>query len=96
MMTMSTRVGIAELKAHLSEYVARAKAGERIVVCDRNTPVAELRATQERAPLPITQPTRSWPELAATLAEGSFDGLLHGRPVANLNALFATDGAKLP
>ena len=43
MMTMSTRVGIAELKAHLSEYVARAKAGERIVVCDRQTPVAELR-----------------------------------------------------
>ena len=40
---MSTRVGIAELKAHLSEYVARAKAGERIVVCDRHTPVAELR-----------------------------------------------------
>ncbi|MBA4181295.1 MAG: type II toxin-antitoxin system prevent-host-death family antitoxin [Anaerolinea sp.] len=64
---MTTRVGIAELKAHLSEYVARAKAGERIVVCDRNTPVAELGATEERAPLPITQPTRSWPELAATL-----------------------------
>ena len=66
-MTMSTRVGIAELKAHLSEYVARAKAGERIVVCDRQTPVAELRPTQERAPLPITQPTRSWPEVAETL-----------------------------
>ena len=65
--TMGTRVGIAELKAHLSEYVARAKAGERIVVCDRQTPVAELRPTQERAPLPITQPTRSWPEVAATL-----------------------------
>lgn len=44
MMTMSTRVGIAELKAHLSAYVARARAGERIVVCDRQTPVAELRA----------------------------------------------------
>lgn len=67
MMTMSTRVGIAELKAHLSEYVARAKAGERIVVCDRQTPVAELRPTQERAPLSVTQPTRSWPEVAATL-----------------------------
>ena len=38
----------------------------------------------------------SFMQAAATLAEGSFDGLLHGRPVANLNALFATDGAKLP
>lgn len=56
MMTMSTRVGIAELKAHLSEYVARAKAGERIVVCDRNTPVAELRALGST--LPIRHPTR--------------------------------------
>ena len=67
MMTMSTRVGIAELKAHLSEYVARAKAGERIVICDRQTPVAELRVTEEREPLPITQPTRSWREVAATI-----------------------------
>lgn len=59
MVTMSTRVGIAELKAHLSEYVARAKAGERIVVCDRNTPVAELRQTiPEREPLPIAAATR--------------------------------------
>lgn len=54
--TMSTRVGIAELKAHLSEYVARAKAGERIVVCDRNTPVAELRALGST--LPIQHATR--------------------------------------
>ena len=38
----------------------------------------------------------SFMQAAATLAEGSFDGLLHGRPLANLNALFATDGAKLP
>ena len=67
-MTMSTRVGIAELKAHLSEYIARAKAGERIVVCDRNTPVAELRATvPERPPLPIRKATRPWPEVAAAI-----------------------------
>ena len=65
---MSTRVGIAELKAHLSEYVARAKAGERIVVCDRQTPVAELRPTvPEPPPLPIRRATRPWHEVAATL-----------------------------
>jgi prevent-host-death family protein len=54
---MSTKVGIAELKAHLSEYVARAKAGERIVVCDRNTPVAELTPVKKELPLrPATRP----------------------------------------
>lgn len=56
MMTMKTRVGIAELKAHLSEYVKRAKAGERIVVYDRETPVAELRPLGSE--LPIRRATR--------------------------------------
>ena len=55
--TMSTRVGIAELKAHLSAYVARAKAGECIVVCDRNVPVAELTPLKkELAMRPATRP----------------------------------------
>jgi antitoxin (DNA-binding transcriptional repressor) of toxin-antitoxin stability system len=59
--TMSTRVGIAELKAHLSEYIARAKGGERIVVCDRNTPVAEVTAwVGEDEPLPLIPATRPW------------------------------------
>ena len=35
-------------------------------------------------------------QAAATLAEGSFDGLLHGRPAANLNVLFAEGGGKMP
>jgi prevent-host-death family protein len=35
-------VGIRELKAHLSEYVARAAAGEEIVVTDRGRPIARL------------------------------------------------------
>ena len=36
------RVGVAELKAELSAYLKRAKAGEEIVVTDRGTPVAML------------------------------------------------------
>lgn len=56
-MNAGTRVGIAELKAHLSDYIARAKAGERIIVCDRTTPVAELRALSASLPLrPATAP----------------------------------------
>ena len=33
---------IAALKAHLSEYIDAAKAGEEIIVTDRNKPVARL------------------------------------------------------
>lgn len=75
-MTMSTRVGIAELKAHLSEYVARARAGERIVVCDRQTPVAELGATvEEPEPLPIIPALRPWAEVAALAPIGAPAGV---------------------
>lgn len=35
-------VGIAELKNKLSSYVAYAKAGETVVIRDRNLPVARL------------------------------------------------------
>lgn len=41
-------VGIRELKARLSQYVARAADGEDIVVTDRGRPVAHLSAI--RAP----------------------------------------------
>ncbi len=36
------RASIAELKAKLSEYVARAKAGEDVIITDRGRPVARL------------------------------------------------------
>jgi prevent-host-death family protein len=42
-MTMK-KVNIFEAKAKLSEYVDAAERGERIVICRRNRPVAELRA----------------------------------------------------
>ena len=44
-------VGIRELKAHLSEYVRRAEAGEHIVVTDRGKPVAQLSALDDRSAL---------------------------------------------
>jgi len=37
-----TRVGIRELKAHLSKYLSRVKAGETVVVTDRGTPVGRI------------------------------------------------------
>lgn len=42
--TVTTRVGIRELKAKLSHYLDRAAAGETIVVTDRGKAKAEIRA----------------------------------------------------
>ena len=36
------KVNVAMVKEHLSAYVARVEQGERIMVCRRNTPVADL------------------------------------------------------
>lgn len=48
---MAGTAGVAELKAKLSEYLARVKAGEDVVVTERGRPVARLvpvRAGEER------------------------------------------------
>ena len=37
------KVNIHQAKTHLSRYVKRAKAGETIILCDRNKPIAEIR-----------------------------------------------------
>jgi len=39
---MTSTVGIAELRRNLSVYLRRVAEGERLVVTDRNRPVAEL------------------------------------------------------
>jgi prevent-host-death family protein len=49
---MRTTASIAEVKARLSEYVRRVKAGNEVVVTDRGVPVARLMgldATERRA-----------------------------------------------
>ncbi len=40
-------VNIADAKARLSEYVEAAARGERVLICNRNKPVAELRAVEQ-------------------------------------------------
>ena len=44
-----TRVGVRALKDHLSEYLRRVGAGERIVVTDRGEPLAALTRFKETA-----------------------------------------------
>ena len=41
-MYMKGTVGIAELRQNLSRYLRRVERGERLIVTDRNRPVAEL------------------------------------------------------
>lgn len=43
-------ININEAKTHLSMYARRVKAGETIVLCDRNVPFAEMR--------PLSRPAR--------------------------------------
>jgi antitoxin (DNA-binding transcriptional repressor) of toxin-antitoxin stability system len=45
-------VGIKQLKARLSEYVRLARAGETVLVTDRDEVVAELRPTRRQVPAP--------------------------------------------
>lgn len=48
-------VNIFEAKAQLSDLIERAAAGERILICKRNQPVAELRPIPavRKAPRPV-------------------------------------------
>src|SRR4051812_38769530 len=41
-MYMNDRVGVGELRQNLSKYLRRVEEGERLVVTDRNKPVAQL------------------------------------------------------
>ena len=42
------RTKVAELKAHLSDYLASVRAGDTVLVCDRNTPIARIVPYDER------------------------------------------------
>lgn len=57
-----TKANIHEIKARLSAYVEKVQAGETIVVCKRNVPVAELR--------PLERPKRRKPMLGSAVGQG--------------------------
>ena len=42
------RVNMHEAKTHLSRYVAELAPGETLLLCNRNVPVAELRAISKK------------------------------------------------
>jgi prevent-host-death family protein len=47
-------INIHEAKAKLSEYLDKAAAGEQVVICKRNRPVAELHAVKAKRSVPRT------------------------------------------
>ena len=49
------KINVAEAKAHLAGYLERVEAGEVVVVCRRNVPIAEIRsvAKRPRQPRPV-------------------------------------------
>lgn len=46
-----TTININEAKTHLSRYAKRIKAGETIILCDRNKPFAEIRPLPAKSTL---------------------------------------------
>jgi prevent-host-death family protein len=65
---MKGSVGIAELKAHLSDYVRAAQKGKEFIVKDRDTPVAKLTPVGlPRPALPVIRATRSMAEVERML-----------------------------
>ncbi|MFH0342820.1 MAG: type II toxin-antitoxin system Phd/YefM family antitoxin [Chromatiales bacterium] len=45
-------INIHEAKTQLSKYLAKLRPGERILICKRNVPIAELRALPQDSSIP--------------------------------------------
>ena len=73
-----TMINIHEAKTHLSRYLRQVRAGERVILCERNRPVAEIRALSageaERV-LPGSHPARELGRMAGCVTgmEDFFD-----------------------
>ena len=53
-----SKVGIADLKAHLSHHLRRVRTGRTITILDRNTPVAQLIPYDALTPLEVRRAVR--------------------------------------
>ena len=57
------KVGIADLKSHLSEHLRRVRGGRTITVLDRDTPIAQIVPYEAEGPLEVRRATRKPREL---------------------------------
>jgi prevent-host-death family protein len=53
-----SKVGIADLKAHLSHHLRKVRGGRTLTVVDRNTPVAQIIPYDAEALLEVRRATR--------------------------------------
>jgi prevent-host-death family protein len=85
-------VNINEAKAKLSEFIELTASGERVLICKRNRPVAELRAIEpaREAPRPVGLMADRI-TVPATFFDALPDDLLEafGAPAAGLHARVA-------
>ncbi len=58
-----TKVGIAELKAHLSQQLRKVRRGHTLTVLDRDTPIARIVPYDADTPLEIRRATRKLRDL---------------------------------
>jgi len=65
-LTIMITININEAKTHLSHYLDEVEKGERVVVCKRNRPVAELRPIAprptEKRPIGLARGTFTVPD----------------------------------
>lgn len=61
-----TKVGIADLKAHLSQHLRKVRTGRTITVLDRDTPVAQIVPYDAETPLEIRRALRKPGNLPVT------------------------------
>lgn len=60
--TMKT-VGVAELKARLSEYLRAVRKGHDLTIMDRDRPIARVVPFVERSPLVVREPATAYATL---------------------------------
>ena len=53
-----SKVGVADLKAHLSQHLRKVRRGQTVTVLDRDTPIARIVPYGLDAPLEIRRATR--------------------------------------
>ena len=52
------KVGIADLKAHLSQHLRHVRGGRTLTIVDRDTPVAQIIPYGAESPLEVRRATR--------------------------------------
>ena len=77
------KLNIHEAKTHLSKYLAKLKAGDRILLCKRNQPIAEITPLPEASVRPRPIGLAKGFTVPRTFFEPLPDDLLHafdGKP----------------